>query len=343
MVRLTTSVWLLWSCLWLAACPGLDKAEKAATEIDADGKICGDQTLDDLIKADGISDECRAKVESLLPSPQSNFKSRLFVLGQTRASSGERTLYFMGAGAEGNALFTSSPAHVKVSLTVAGQVRALAEGEVSVALTASGDLLSLGVVNDYSASMRDSDLDVVSEIETDLFSTLPAIYEAEVTQFSTTVQLKQSFTPDPGKLLSAVALDEGYERESTALFDGMGSALDSLVSRPRPLRVLVVSTDGAENASMKYQKAQLLQTSRDKGVVVVMLGALFADVGTLKELAGDRGVYVYARGYNRLKSAMSGLIAALGQVVAVHLPKESAEATEATVELDGQHVAVPLM
>lgn len=318
---------------------GLDKAEDV---IDEAGKIkiCGDQTLAEVAKGDAISDSCRDALESTLPQPQTSFESTLVVLGDVRDEAGERVIYVIGADQAGDALFTDLSAEVEVDIAVDGKTRVLETGEFSFELPSSGDLLSLSIVDDYSASMRDEDLEVVSEIETDLFTYLPPIYESEVTLFSTTASVKQAYTEDSDALLAAVATDDEYERESTALYDGMGLGLTNLVKRERPLKVMLVSTDGAENASTLYEESELITTIDDEKVVVIMLGALLADVDSLKRLAGDRGIYVYARGYGRLKSAVAGLIESLSHVAAVHLPQEVADADSVTLKIDGQTLTV---
>jgi hypothetical protein len=348
-VRTSSLTALLSAALGLAACnlsvkddlkDADDTIEESIPDVDVDLniKVCGDQTLGDLFKADGLSDECRDKVESFLPSPQSSFDSRVVVLGHRTEADGSMTLYMIGADAEGKALFTSAPTDVKVSWDIgAEQPLPVAEAEVSVDLQLPDDLLSLGIVNDYSASMRDADLADVSEIETDLVSILPSAHETEVTQFSDMATVVQPFSEDQAALLAAVDIDNEYERGSTALYDGMGVALDSLSKRERPLRVLLVSTDGAENASMTYSEQQLLTTIGQERVCVVMLGALFADVAQLERLSGGAcGVFFYARGYGRLKSAVQGLVESFGHIVAVHLPPSPADAVGAVVEAAGQ-------
>ena len=105
------------------------------------------------------------------------------------------------------------------------------------------------------------------------------------------------------------------------------------------MRVLMVSTDGAENASQQYLEDQIIQTIEQNQVVIIMLGALFADLDTLKRLAGRRGVYVYARGYGRLKSEVAGLIESVAHLSAVRLPKEAARA-EVTLEIAGQTLVI---
>ncbi|MFT3925981.1 MAG: vWA domain-containing protein [Myxococcales bacterium] len=303
-------------------------------------KICGDETLQDLLKADGLSDDCRNKVESFLPDPQSSFESRIAVLDDSlEPTTGARTVYFVAADAQGNAIYPSSASELTVSVMVEGSAKILVEGEFSFELPQTGNLLSLAVVNDYSASMRDADLDDVAEIEHDLFTYLPPIYESEVYQFSEMVSLKQDFTVDENALLSAVAKDPTYNRQSTALYDGMGAALDTLRPRTPPIQVLLVSTDGQENASTMVMEPELLSEITDSKVFVIMLGALFADVPELKRLAGDRGIYVYARGYGRLKSAVKGLLESFQHVGALHLPPQYAKGP-VTVSFAGQTITL---
>jgi hypothetical protein len=321
-----------------------DKIEEAIPDVDVNlnVKVCGDETLSDLLKADGLSDQCRDKVESFLPLPQSSFESRIVVLGHETESGGRTTLFVIGADAQGKALFTSAPT-VNVGWDIGAEAPLpVASADITVDFELPQDLLSLAIVNDYSASMRDGDIADVSEIESDVLSILPAVHETEVTEFSDMATMVQPFSEDQDALLAAVGIDSDYERGSTALYDGMGTALDSLVMRKRPLHVLIVSTDGAENASMKYSEQQVLTTIGAQQVFVVMLGALFADVPTLKRLSGERGVFFYARGYGRLKSAVQGLVQSLGHIVAIHVPPHPADTASVVVEANGLKTNYPL-
>jgi hypothetical protein len=311
-------------------------------DVNLDVKVCGDLTLNDLLHGDSISDDCRNKVESFLPEPQSSFESRLVVLGQSKDATGARTLYVIGADAGGHALFTTVPSEVSVSVSAHGKASVVASADLKVDLPNADDLLSLSLVNDYSASMREADLEVVSEIESDVFKVMPPIYEGEVREFSDDVTITQAFTTSKKDLLASVAIDMTYTRGATALYDGMGDALQGLVMRERPLHVLLVSTDGQENASKMYDQAGLISTIADHDVIVIMLGALFADVKTLKALAGEHGVFVYARGYGRLKTAVQGLTDALTHIAAVRLPASAKDADQATLEIAGQKVTLPL-
>jgi hypothetical protein len=86
------------------------------------------------------------------------------------------------------------------------------------------------------------------------------------------------------------------------------------------VRVLVLSTDGGENASTMFQQPEVLAALDDAGVFVVVLGALLADVDFMRDLARDRGVYFYTREFSALQSAAEPLLDAFKQSVELRIP-----------------------
>jgi hypothetical protein len=211
--------------------------------------------------------------------------------------------------------------------------------EVRVVAELDLQLLSIGVVNDYSASMLEQDLDTVARIERDLFEILPPIYEAEVSVFSEQITLQQAYTEDEDAVLQAVARDDGIERSSTALYDAMGEALSRLTERTRPARLLIVSTDGRENASTMHEKAELIEAIADSGVAVLMLGALFADVAEMRQLVGPRGFYFYTPLYDDLRATLDGYLDSLRELVVVRIPPEHAN-SPLEIEVAGESVTI---
>ena len=152
--------------------------------------------------------------------------------------------------------------------------------------------------------------------------------------------MKQAFTTDRTKLLGAVQCDKSFDRELTALYDGMGNGLDSLTARSRPARVLMVSTDGLENASVAYKKAEIVRTIADDHVFVVMLGALFADVGELKSLAGPGGAYFYTPLYADLHAQVAGLVKALAHGAAIEIPPAVAAQRPLRLDIGDESVVI---
>jgi hypothetical protein len=324
-----------------AALKGLDDG----IDVDASGKleVCDGLTLEQVFKQDALSEDCRSKIAAFLPKPDTNFRATLVPLGRARAQAdGSVSFYLAGVDAAGKALDASAFASATVRVRAGGQVETLAAGGFTVTAVAAApaDQIAIGLVNDYSVSMFDADLDAVAAMQKDLFTLLPPAYEAEVTLFSELTLVKQPFTADRDALLAAVARDDDFERATTALYDGMGAGLASLVARPRPVKVLFVSTDGAENASTKHTREGLVREAADEGVVVVMLGALLADVDELRALKGDRGFYFYTPFYGSMRQAVAPLFSALANMVELRLPPERAGAEAVEVDAGGQSTSL---
>jgi hypothetical protein len=302
--------------------------------------VCDGQTLAELARAKTISPACKAQVAAYLPASSDDFRGRVVVLGSEEDPDGLLRVFVAGTDAHGSALPDSAYGSATVSL--AGATAPAVDGQIKVTPFAdlSTDVLSLEMVNDYSASMSIPDLQVVQHIETDLVNALPPIYEGELTLFSSEVLVKQAFTTDHAELAQAVVCDIAFDRELTALYDGMGNGLDSLTGRSRPARVLMVSTDGLENASVAYKKSEIVQSISDDRVFVVMLGALFADVGELKSLAGPRGVYFYTPLYADLHAQVANLVSALSHGAAIEIPPAVAAQRPLRLDIGGQSVVV---
>jgi hypothetical protein len=306
----------------------------------ADVVVCDGQTLAELERAKTLSASCKAEVAAYLPSSSDDFRGRVVVLGSQQDQDGPLRVFVAGTDAAGAAL--ADGAYGAATVSLAGQA-GLDVGEqlkVTPFAQLTTDVLSLELVNDYSASMSAADLTVVEHIQSDLVSALPSIYEGELTLFSSEVLVKQAFTTDRAKLLGAIAYDQGFDRELTALYDGMGNGLDSLCGRSRPARVLMVSTDGLENASVAYKKAELVRTIAADHVFVVMLGALFADVGELKSLAGPRGAYFYTPLYADLRPQVAGLVQALAHGAAIEIPPALAAQRPLRLDIGEQSVVI---
>ena len=205
-----------------------------------------------------------------------------------------------------------------------------------------GEVLSVSLVTDYSSSMRDSDIDMMSELYTDLVTDLPVVYEAEVVVFSTEVVQQQTFTEDAELLQAAVAPSSEIERDLTALYDGMGTSLDHLGERTRPARLLVVATDGAENASETWTQSAVIEAIEEENVMVVMIGSLFSDLDEFKALTGDRGIYFYAVDYQDIRGDLDTWVESISESVAVELDGLPADAASVRVELDGIKSSVEL-
>ncbi|MGE0174758.1 MAG: hypothetical protein AB7T49_18340 [Oligoflexales bacterium] len=282
---------------------------------------CG-EPLEEIKQQNQISDRCRAAILGLLPSSQANVESRsLTLLDQTNA--GEREIVVAFTDEFGKALDLNDVLKLKISVENDGEIDDIASENVSVTAiksTPQPDFLSLSFVSDYSGSMRDEDIRLGNELFGDLATLLSGIYESEVSIFSTTPKIQQDYTSDLANVLAGLELDSSFSRESTALYDAVGQATTRIIQRDTAARILVTSTDGAENASTEWTKSELLKQQGDYPVFKIMLGSLFSDVDELKALAGDNGVYIYAREMKYFKDNVLEVNKALSRAVTIKFP-----------------------
>lgn len=286
-------------------------------------EICPGYELDELLEADSLSDECRDKLLSFLPKPQNSFDGRLIAPGGARVVDGKLHVLLLAADDDGAALAgVDISGGVKASFEIDGEVSAVAEVEHAFRGQAAlpADLLSIAVVNDYSASMLDGDLDDVADVEQALFTCLPKVHETEVIRFSEQVSKVLEFSADRAAIDAALARDDDFERGTTALLDGLGTGLDDLRSRERPVRVVVLATDGRENASTMFEKPEVLAALAQPDTFIVVLAGLLADVPAVKELAKHDGVYFYAREFADLAESVEPFCEALSELTELRVP-----------------------
>lgn len=313
-------------------CLGLLAAAALADAIPCEGKF-----VDELQDEDGLSEECREDIAPYLPDPAQSFDGRVLTLGAQAQADGSLAVYLHGADDSGRALTAADFAAASFRITVGGETVELEGEDLDVVAkgSSSEELVSIAFVNDYSASMLDHDLDVVETIQLDVLECLPASTEVSVTLFSEEVEPRLDFTRDANEIEAAVERDDDFERSMTALYDGMGYALDELTTRDRPVRVLVVASDGLENASVDFTQAELRSTIEEEDVVVVMLGTLFADQQEMLELSGDGGVYFYTPFYDDMRDYLAEYVASLKNMVELTLPPQYAVADRVEVVVDG--------
>ncbi|HXS18820.1 MAG TPA: vWA domain-containing protein [Polyangiaceae bacterium] len=303
---------------------GIDAIEDAGEALE-NIEVCDGMTFGELMNAQTLSESCKQQLQAYLPEAENNFEARLIVLGQQEHDDGSLSIFVHGVDKDGKALEAEQLAEAELRATVDGDLTVIADAEWSISTSAEieGDLLSVGFVNDYSGSMSDADLRLTAEIETDLVNVLPDIFESEVTLFSSAVETRLPFTENKSDLLAALEYDASFLRESTALYDGMGTGAQALASRSRPLRLLVVATDGQENASLSFDKPTILEIVEDNQLCVLVLGSLFADPEELRDLAGPCGVFFYTPSYGDLKAAVSGYVESMSQLSEIVVSSEA--------------------
>jgi Ca-activated chloride channel family protein len=135
--------------------------------------------------------------------------------------------------------------------------------------------VSIGLVIDNSGSMfrkRPS----VNKSALDLVLASNPQDEAFVVNFSDEAFIDSDFTADPNKLRDGLAHIDS--RGGTALYDAVVASADKLVDdAKRPKQVLVLITDGEDNASTLNLEQTIHRVQELSGPVIYSIGLLFGD------------------------------------------------------------------
>ena len=120
----------------------------------------------------------------------------------------------------------------------------------------------------------------------------------------------------PIKATEDITTEEYVPRATTPLYDAIGRGIDTLDGNGADKAVLVIVTDGHENASRKHEIdsiKELLKTRQDKGWLVVFLGAgleaaqqgmgIGLSLGTIANIGTDRDCLLAAMGSVRKMSS----------------------------------------
>jgi VWFA-related protein len=141
--------------------------------------------------------------------------------------------------------------------------------------------VSMALVIDNSGSMfrkRPS----VNKSTLDLIAASNPEDEAFVVNFSDEAFIDQEFTSDQAKLRDGLTHIEA--RGGTALYDAVVASADHLVaSGKRPKQVLVLITDGEDNASTLNMEQTIRRVQELSGPVIYTIGLLFGDEMTKAE------------------------------------------------------------
>ena len=146
--------------------------------------------------------------------------------------------------------------------------------------------VSIGVVIDNSGSMykkRPS----VNKSALDLILASNPQDEAFVVNFSDEAFIDQDFTSDTNKLRDGLAHIDS--RGGTALYDAVVASADHLVENgKRPKQVLVLITDGDDNASTLNLVQTINRVRELSGPVIYTIGLLFGDEMTRSDVRRAR-------------------------------------------------------
>jgi len=135
--------------------------------------------------------------------------------------------------------------------------------------------VSIALVVDNSGSMS-SKRRSVNKSTLDLIQASNPQDEAFVVNFSDTAYIDQDFTSDMNKLREGLSHIEA--RGGTALYDAVAASADHLASDAKHSKqVLVLITDGEDNASTLSQNQTIRRVQQLSGPVIYSIGLLFGD------------------------------------------------------------------
>jgi Ca-activated chloride channel family protein len=135
--------------------------------------------------------------------------------------------------------------------------------------------VSLGILVDNSGSMRDKRA-AVNTAALNLVKLSNAKDAAFIVNFSDKAYLDQDFTSNVADLERGLAHIDS--RNTTALYDAVAASADELVRHAtHPKQVLLIITDGADNASRLSLEQAIRRVQNLGGPVVYSIGLLFGD------------------------------------------------------------------
>lgn len=141
--------------------------------------------------------------------------------------------------------------------------------------------VSIGLLVDNSGSMYKK-RPAVNTAAIDLIKASNPQDEAFVVNFADEPYLDQDFTSDVNKLRDGLAHIES--KGGTALYDTIVASADQLAkAAKRPKQVLIVITDGEDNASSLTLEQTIRRVQELQGPVVYSIGLLFGDEMTGRE------------------------------------------------------------
>jgi Ca-activated chloride channel family protein len=176
--------------------------------------------------------------------------------------------------------------------------------------------VSMGILVDNSGSMRDK-RQAVNSAALDLVKASNKDDEAFVVNFSDEAYIDQDFTSDLVKLRDGLAhLDS---KGGTALYDAVVASADQLAKgAKRSKQVLLVITDGEDNASVMSLEQTIQRIQALQGPVVYSIGLLFKDEG------GGREAHRARRALQMLSTETGGV---------AYFPKSLGEVDEIAAEV----------
>lgn len=312
------------AALTCANCSAVSDLIDALTNADCDDFVLDEVSVD-------LSEECRELEDYLdenadsLTGTSGTGLSQMFPINNLAE---DKIVLMQLTDSTGSPIAGIDAADVTVEVSSDSGATFVSAGEETISQLSEGDTTQLAFVAtiDYSGSILDSDLDdVVAGLDV-FFENIEVGYEAAIVKFSTAVDVIQDFTSDSSALLDAVN-DTDYDRKSTSLNDAIYDSADMLAVRDKPLKLVVLFTDGIDNDSDRSQD-EAVTLAQANNVAVCVVGVGFADVDTLREIAADTGCFfVYKTVFTDLSTAFNTVVDQFNSLYQVTLPSTFNTAT----------------
>jgi hypothetical protein len=200
--------------------------------------------------------------------------------------------------------------------------------------------LSIVIAIDWSSSMRPADTDRAQALAGAIVDRAPPGTAIEIIAFSGSVERRSRFDTDRANVEAALDSTPSFPRGETALYDAAIVGIEDL-SSAGPARLLIVITDGFDNAS-SHSLQEVLDRAVRHRVPIVPVATFLADPEVARTLAGLVGAWSYTPDLSAAEDGVETLARALSNASAVTLPSPPVSARELKMTLGSGSATVPL-
>ncbi|MBF0409736.1 MAG: VWA domain-containing protein [Candidatus Riflebacteria bacterium] len=276
--------------------------------------------------------------------PEDNLKSALRIHRVEKLSEKRYAMFFSITDSNSEPVLSIQPSEITIQASDIGMSRKPAIIEkltpLHIANHLSNDRLFFSGIMDYSGSMFKEDIENIKKYYSGLINGVLFPFKANVFKFSSSVDEITSFTGDKTKLETSVC-DSYPIGDSTALYDAMDKGLSSVQSQPN-LRLLIVTTDGNDNASSIVQN-EILRRMKAHSVSAFMLGFGWLKVETLKKISEETdGYFIYTPQSSDLNTWFPKIAKIINNVYVAEFTAQKELSIPCSVELTVNHAGITM-
>ena len=347
---------LIFITILATACEVVDEAEEITKTLQTVYDACGDENIDSLgdienvINANGndLSLACRNSFQEVkLPELSSKLKLSISLdtpFNEVIATSKDKLFSLTELSAQNKKVMLSGIYTNNFDLSTLIKSDVLVSGidengistsisDFSISNPWNESAVAVSYVQDYSGSMFASQLTKIGSYMQDFDSLINQTSKRSLIRFADDINdVSQGFTSDTVSIQDDLAYDTSEVQGGTSLYDAWGSAIGQLNTENSDLKLVVLATDGGENNSESYNKAQLKELVSTSNAFHVVFGSFFARKSNLVDILGERGVLLYTFQIDSLKDNIDELVLMLQRSVNLEIhedisPYESIQVT----------------